>query len=78
MVLLDSLRKRCKFVEGAAAAVGVANAQAVWARAEAAGQNPAHRVRLLIVCLTVVCMQYLSVARMLIQLIICKRVQVYC
>ena len=44
VVLLDSLRKRCSFVEGAAVAVGAANAQTLWARAEAAGQDPCQRV----------------------------------
>lgn len=43
-MLLDSLRKRCSFVEGAAAAVGAANTQTLWARAEAAGQDPSQRV----------------------------------
>ncbi|KAK9842345.1 hypothetical protein WJX81_007815 [Elliptochloris bilobata] len=43
VVLLDSLRKRCTFVEGAAATVGAANAHTLWSRAEAAGQDPTHR-----------------------------------
>ena len=43
VTLLDSLRKRCEFVESATKQVGLGNVQVVWARAEEAGQNLQHR-----------------------------------
>jgi 16S rRNA G527 N7-methylase RsmG len=43
VVLLDSLRKRCDFLERAAAHAGIPNVSVVWARAEDAGRAPAHR-----------------------------------
>ena len=43
VTLLDSLRKRCIFVEKAIKQVGVQNANVVWARAEEAGQSQQHR-----------------------------------
>ena len=41
--LLDSLRKRCDFVQGALARLGISNAQTLWGRAETLGQDAAHR-----------------------------------
>ena len=41
--LLDSLRKRCDFVEGALARLGIGNARTLWGRAETLGQDAAHR-----------------------------------
>ena len=43
VTLLDSLRKRCIFVEKAIKEVGVQNTNVVWARAEEAGQSQQHR-----------------------------------
>ena len=43
MRLLDSLRKRCKFVQGAIISLGIPNAQTVWGRAETLGQDARHR-----------------------------------
>jgi len=43
VTLLDSLRKRCIFVEKAMKEVGVQNTTVVWARAEEAGQSQRHR-----------------------------------
>ena len=41
--LLDSLRKRCDFVQGALARLGIRNAHTLWGRAETLGQDAAHR-----------------------------------
>ena len=41
--LLDSLRKRCDFVQGALARLGIRNARTLWGRAETLGQDAAHR-----------------------------------
>ncbi len=43
VTLLDSLQKRCTFMEHAAAAAGLRNVTVRWARAEDAGQAPALR-----------------------------------
>ena len=43
ITLLDSLRKRCNFVEAATQQVGLQNVKVVWARAEEAGQDFQHR-----------------------------------
>ena len=43
VTLLDSLRKRCTFVERAVKQVGLQNTRVVWARAEEAGQSSDHR-----------------------------------
>lgn len=43
VTLLDSLRKRCDFVESATKQVGLGNVKVVWARAEEAGQDLQHR-----------------------------------
>lgn len=43
VTLLDSLRKRCSFVEAATQQVGLTNVKVVWARAEEAGQDLQHR-----------------------------------
>ena len=43
VTLLDSLRKRCHFVEKAIQDVGLQNTKVVWARAEEAGQSQQHR-----------------------------------
>ncbi|GAB4821340.1 hypothetical protein N2152v2_008386 [Parachlorella kessleri] len=43
VTLLDSLQKRCTFMEHAAAACGLANVSVRWARAEEAGQDPGLR-----------------------------------
>lgn len=40
VVLLDSLQKRCRFLEHAALAAGLSNVSVKWARAEDAGQSP--------------------------------------
>lgn len=41
--LLDSLRKRYDFVQGALARLGIRNAHTLWGRAETLGQDAAHR-----------------------------------
>ena len=41
--MLDSLRKRCDFVQGAVANLGISNAEALWGRAETLGQDAGHR-----------------------------------
>ena len=41
--MLDSLRKRCDFVQGAVASLGVNNAESLWGRAETLGQEAEHR-----------------------------------
>ena len=41
--LLDSLRKRCDFVQGAVAGLGISNAKTLWGRAETLGQDAEHR-----------------------------------
>ena len=41
--MLDSLRKRCGFVQGAMASMGITNAETLWGRAETLGQDAAHR-----------------------------------
>ncbi|KAL3161900.1 hypothetical protein ABBQ38_008987 [Trebouxia sp. C0009 RCD-2024] len=43
VTLLDSLRKRCQFVEMAVQHIGIQNIQVVWSRAEEAGQSQKHR-----------------------------------
>lgn len=43
VTLLDSLRKRCTFVQAATARLGLQNVRSVWARAEEAGQDLQHR-----------------------------------
>ena len=43
VTLLDSLRKRCHFVEKAVQHIGLQNTNVVWARAEEAGQSQQHR-----------------------------------
>lgn len=43
VTLLDSLRKRCHFVEKAVRHIGLQNTEVVWARAEDAGQSQRHR-----------------------------------
>ena len=43
VTLLDSLQKRCKFVEHTAASLGIDNVRVLWLRAEVAGQHPEHR-----------------------------------
>ena len=43
MWLLDSLRKRCDFVQGAVAGLGISNAKTLWGRAETLGQDAEHR-----------------------------------
>lgn len=43
VTLLDSLHKRCRFLEQAAAVAELANVRVEWARAEDAGQSPALR-----------------------------------
>lgn len=45
VTMLDSLAKRCTFVDGAVGALGLSNARALWSRAEDAGQLPQHRQR---------------------------------
>jgi 16S rRNA (guanine(527)-N(7))-methyltransferase RsmG len=40
VTLLDSLRKRCDFLKGAATMLGLANVDVVWSRAEDAGRSP--------------------------------------
>ena len=39
--MLDSLRKRCEFVRGAVAGMGITDAETLWGRAEALGQDAA-------------------------------------
>lgn len=41
--MLDSLRKRCDFVQGALAGLDIHNAETVWGRAETLGQDAQHR-----------------------------------
>ena len=41
--MLDSLGKRCDFVQGAVASLGINNAKTVWGRAETLGQDAGHR-----------------------------------
>lgn len=43
VTVLDSLKKRCTFVEATLQAMGISNVDVVWSRAEAAGQDPQHR-----------------------------------
>lgn len=43
VTMLDSLSKRCTFVDGAVDALDLHNARALWSRAEDAGQLPLHR-----------------------------------
>lgn len=43
VTLLDSLRKRCNFVEKAIQQVGLHNTEVVWGRAEEVGQSQQHR-----------------------------------
>ncbi len=45
ITLNDSVRKKVAFIEEAIAALGLDNADAVWARAEELGQRPAYRGR---------------------------------
>lgn len=40
VTMLDTLRKRCDFVNAAATAVGLTNVKTLWMRAEDAGQDP--------------------------------------
>ena len=40
VTMLDTLRKRCDFVNAAAIAVGLSNVKTLWMRAEDAGNNP--------------------------------------
>ena len=41
--MLDSLRKRCDFVQSAVVSMGITNAETLWGRAETLGQDAAHR-----------------------------------
>lgn len=43
VTLLDTLNKRCTFLEAAAARAGAANVSVVWARAEEGGRRPGLR-----------------------------------
>jgi 16S rRNA (guanine527-N7)-methyltransferase len=43
VTMLDSLRKRCNFIDEAASRIGLGNAKALWARAEDAGRDEEHR-----------------------------------
>lgn len=43
VAMLDSLAKRCTFVDGAIATLRLSNARTLWSRAEDAGQLPQHR-----------------------------------
>ena len=40
VLLLDSLQKRCKFVEQVVRHLQIDNADVLWSRAEAAGRDP--------------------------------------
>ena len=41
--MLDSLRKRCNFMDNAVQQLGLQNVEVLWARAEEAGQSQQHR-----------------------------------
>ena len=43
VTLLDSLRKRCDFMQSALGSLGIDNAAPLWGRAETLAQEPAHR-----------------------------------
>jgi 16S rRNA G527 N7-methylase RsmG len=45
VTLLDSLRKRCDFVQSSIGSLGIGNAATLWGRAETLAQDGAHRER---------------------------------
>ena len=45
VTLLDSLRKRCDFVQSSVTSLGISNAAVLWGRAETLAQDASHRER---------------------------------